>query len=329
MPKDNSRWRRQDARAIRHWRQLPESLRPRGAARELDETCRRHPLKITPHALALLKREVAGGPLRRMLLPDTRELRCAAGERDDPINDLGVFQPLPGLTHRHRNRVLIYPSMHCGGYCRYCFRRRRVGGGRRAWTDVQRRRVLDYIRARPAIREVILTGGDPLMLPDAALLSLLRRLRAIPHVRLLRLHTRMPFFNPARITARLADALAALQPLWVATHFNHPSELTAATCRHLRLLARRGVPLLNQSVLLKGVNDDAAVLDELSWRLAETGVRPYYLHHPDPARGTRHFRTSLAAGRDIRRALWRSLPGYLAPQYVLDMPGGGGKLPLT
>ncbi len=322
-------WRWQDAHAARSVRDLVRRLHltPADAAR-LEEAARRQPVKITPYYLALLRPNDPADPLRRMVLPDPRELRLSPGESADPIADSGEHRPAPGVTHRHPERVLIFPSMQCGGYCRYCFRRRRVGGAERAWTAATQARALAYIARHPEIREVIMTGGDPLMLPDAPLLALLRRLRRIPHVRLLRVHTRMPAYNPFRITLPLVRGLAALQPLWVVTHFNHPRELTPVAARCLARL-RRAVPLLNQSVLLRGVNDDPAVLRELGWRLAEAGVKPYYLHHPDRAPGTRHWRPALARGRRLWRELWGSLPGYLAPLYALDLPGGYGKVPLA
>lgn len=321
-------WRWQDAHAARSVRDLASWLHLTGAAASrLEAAVRRQPLKITPYYLALLRRNDPADPLRRMVLPDARELRTSPGESADPIGDGGQHRPAPGLTHRHPDRALLFPTMQCGGYCRYCFRRCRVGGADGAWTAAAQRRALAYIAAHPEIGEVILTGGDPLMLPDAPLLALLRRLRRIRHVRLLRLHTRMPAYNPFRITPALVRGLAALQPLWVVTHFNHPRELTPTAVTYLQRL-RQAAPLLNQSVLLRGVNDDPAILRELGWRLAEAGVKPYYLHHPDRAAGTRHLRPGLRQGRRLWRALWGALPGYLVPQYVLDLPGGHGKVPL-
>ncbi len=322
-------WRWQDAHAARSVGALAQRLHlPPAAAARMEAAARRQPVKITPYYLALLRPDDPADPLLRMVLPDPRELRISPGESADPIADGGKHRPAPGLTHRHPERVLIFPSMQCGGYCRYCFRRRRVGGAAGAWTAAAQARALAYIAAHPEIREVILTGGDPLMLPDAPLLALLRRLRRIRHVRLLRVHTRMPAYNPFRITQALARGLAALQPLWVVAHFNHPRELTPTAVNYLQRL-RQAVPLLNQSVLLRGVNDDPAVLRELGWRLAEAGVKPYYLHHPDRAPGTRHWRPPLARGRRLWRELWGSLPGYLAPQYVLDLPRGRGKVPAS
>ncbi|MCA1809043.1 MAG: KamA family radical SAM protein [Kiritimatiellia bacterium] len=323
-------WRVEDTRALRSWRKACRLLNlPQEDAVSLDIACRRHPLKITHHYLRLLRADKPGGPLRRMLLPDARELTHAAAESADPIGDAGIHQVAPGVIHRHPSRVLLCPTWRCGGYCRYCFRRRRVGEEWRNWRADDIRGALDYIVAHPEIKEAILTGGDPLMLNDAVLLRLLGKLRQLPQLRLLRLHTRMPAFNPRRLTGSLAAGLAALQPLWLVTHFNHPREITPEVERALGRLRRRGVPLLNQSVLLRGVNDAPATLGELCWRLAAAGVKPYYLHHPDRALGTSHFYVSLARGRRLWRDLWRDLPGYLVPMYVLDSPGGGGKAPLV
>lgn len=321
-------WRWQDRHAVVNARELSEflNLKPADAAR-IARAAALQPLKITPYYLSLMERDNPADPLRRMVVPDARELRISSGESADPIGDAGRFQPVPGVTHRHSDRALIYPAMHCAGYCRYCFRRRRVDAHAQPWRPGVERRALAYIGAHSEIKEVIVTGGEPLMLPDEQLLALLRRLRRIPHVRLVRLHTRMPAFNPFRITRRLAAGLAALQPLWVVVHFNHAREITPIAELFLRRL-RRAAPLLNQSVLLRGVNDSVPVLRALCWRLAEVGVKPYYLHHPDRAEGTRHFRPALRSGVRLWRELSRAMPGYLIPKYVLDIPEGAGKTPL-
>lgn len=322
-------WRWQDAHAVRSVSDLANYLRLTPVAvKQMAAAAARQPVKITPYYLGLLLPDDPADPLRRMVLPDPRELQISPDELADPIADGGKHCPTPGLTHRHPERALIFPSMQCGGYCRYCFRRQRVGCAAAVWSDEEQANALEYIAQHREIREVILTGGDPLMLPDASLLTLLQRLRRIPHVRLLRVHTRMPAYNPSRITMALTRGLAALQPLWVVTHFNHPRELTPVALRYLARL-RRAAPLLNQSVLLRGVNDNSDVLRELGWRLAEAGIKPYYLHHPDRAIGTRHWRTSLTRGRRLWRELWGSLPGYMTPQYVLDLPGGHGKTPVA
>ncbi|MGI6087071.1 MAG: KamA family radical SAM protein [Kiritimatiellia bacterium] len=322
-------WRWQDAHAVRSVSDLADYLHLSPVAvKQMAAAAARQPVKITPYYLGLLLPDDPADPLRRMVLPDPRELLVSPDESADPIADGGKHSPTPGLTHRHPERALIFPSMQCGGHCRYCFRRQRVGCVAAVWSDEEQANALEYIVQHREIREVILTGGDPLMLPDALLLTLLQRLRRIPHVRLLRVHTRMPAYNPFRITIALARGLAALHPLWVVTHFNHPRELTPVALRYLARL-RRAAPLLNQSVLLRGVNDNPDVLRELGWRLAEAGIKPYYLHHPDRAIGTRHWRTPLTRGRRLWRELWGSLPGYMTPQYVLDLPGGHGKTPVA
>lgn len=294
----------------------------------IESAAKLQPLKITPYYLSLLDRNNPADPLRRMVLPDVRELHVAPGESADPIGDTGQYQPVPCVTHRHPERVLIYPVMQCAGYCRYCFRRRRVDADAEIWSSGVERKALKYIREHREIREVILTGGEPLLLDDAQLSALLKKLRRIPHIRLLRIHTRMPAFNPFRITRRLAVELKSFQPLWVVVHFNHPREITPVAGYYLDRL-RRNAPMLNQSVLLKGVNDNADTLRELFWRLAERGIKPYYLHHPDQAEGTRHLRPSLRDGLSLWEELSGTLPGYLIPRYVLDVPGGFGKTALS
>lgn len=322
-------WHWQNAQAVTTIRQLAEALNlPENDLAGLNTAISLHPLKITPYYLSLLKQDKPDGPLRKMVVPSASELTTSPEEISDPIGDYGKYRPVPRLTHRHPERILISPTMACAGYCRYCFRRARVGKNSLTWSASNRREALNYLTAHVEIKEVILTGGDPLMLPDAELIALLQDLRQIPHIRILRLHTRMPAYNPFRITETLIQSLAELNPLWIVTHFNHPAELTPTLESYLKPLSRV-LPLLNQSVLLRGINDNVATLRELFWRLGELEIKPYYLHHPDQALGTRHLRPDLKTGRDLWKKLWGTMPGYLMPQYVLDIPGGHGKIPLN
>jgi len=266
-------------------------------------------------------------PIARQVIPDPRELDLLPGDRSDPIGD-EAFSPVKGITHRYPDRVLLKPILSCPMYCRFCFRREVVGRAGGALTPVEMDAAIAYVARHREIREVILTGGDPLMLSARRLAVLFERLAAIEHVDSLRVHTRVPVAEPARIDDALVAALRPDKPVWVSVHCNHPRELTPDAVRGLALLADGGVPLLAQTVLLRGVNDDPAVLEALFRRLLQLRIKPYYLHHPDMAPGTAHFRLGLDEGRAIFRALRGRVPGHALPTYVLDIPGGAGKVPV-
>ncbi|MBU0651009.1 KamA family radical SAM protein, partial [bacterium] len=253
------------------------------------------------------------------------------GELDDPIGDINKEldnQPEKAITHRYPDRVLLYPTPSCGGYCRHCFRRRLAGKKEHVLTDQQLKNALDYIAKNETIHEVILTGGDPLMLPDEKLKKILDFLKDLPHVWTIRIHSRMPVWNPYRITDDLVKILKSVQPLWVVTHFNHPRELSDIAVKHLAKLINNGVLVLNQAVLLKGVNDTVDVQRDLSWSLIKARVKPYYLHQLDKAKGTSHFRVGMRRGTKILKELRGTIPGYAIPHYILDLPGGYGKIPI-
>ncbi len=274
---------------------------------------------------------IAGGPddpIWRQSVPHPAELEEGElapdpGREDDPRN-----APVPHLTHRYPDRALLLVTEACPMYCRFCMRKRKTlrSGGVTAETVA---RGIAHIARTPAIREVILSGGDPLMLPDGRLDAILAALRAVPHVRLLRVHTRMPCVEPRRVTAELARTLARHQPLHVCVHFNHPREVTAQAAAALGLLLDAGLPVHNQAVLLRGVNDDAGVLRDLFRGLIRCGVHPYYLHHADLVPGTARFRTSIQRGLALVDELRRTAPELAMLHYVLDTPGGGGKVPLS
>lgn len=281
-------------------------------------------IRLTP-----AMRQAAADPgVAAQFVPDARELLIRPEELADPIGD-AAHSPVPGLTHRYPDRVILHVTKTCEVYCRFCFRREVVGeSGNLPEADLAR--ALDHIAATPAIREVILTGGDPMVLSARRIAALMARLAAIPHLDLVRFHTRVPVVAPGRIDAEM---LAALRPerlaVWVVVHTNHAGELTTEACAALARLADAGVPLLSQTVLLRGVNADAGVLEALFRALLRNRVKPYYLHHCDLARGTGHFRTSIAEGRAIMAALRGRLSGTALPRYVLDLPGGHGKVALT
>ncbi|MDB5658261.1 MAG: L-lysine 2,3-aminomutase [Cypionkella sp.] len=265
-------------------------------------------------------------PIARQFLPDTAELTIRPEELHDPIGDV-TYSPTPGLTHRYPDRVILAVTRTCEVYCRFCFRREAVGE-EGALPEADLEAALNYIAATPAIWEVILTGGDPLVLSPRRLTALMQRLSAIPHVEIIRFHTRVPVVSPARITPEMIAALRARPTTYLVLHTNHAQEITPAAQTALKNLAEAGIPLLSQTVLLKGINDNAATLETLFRTLLRNRVTPYYLHHCDLARGTSHFRTTIAAGQTIMAQLRGRLSGIGLPTYVLDIPGGFGKVPI-
>ncbi|MGD9542618.1 MAG: lysine-2,3-aminomutase-like protein [Methylocystis sp.] len=296
------------------------------SARRLYDVAQRYSIAVTPEVAALIDRDDPNDPIARQFVPDLREATIAPQERADPIGD-DVHSPLPGLVHRYPDRVLLKLLSVCPVYCRFCFRRETVGRGKGdLLPEPDVAAALDYVAQRPQIFEVILTGGDPLMLSARRLDAVSRRLAEIPHVSLLRVHTRAPTVAPELVTAdRLSALRASGKTLLVALHVNHARELNGAARAAIARLRAAGAILLSQTVLLKGVNDSADVLEPLMRELASLGVRPYYLHHPDLAPGTAHFRLSLATGRRIYAQLSRRVTSVALPAYVLDIPGGFGK----
>lgn len=292
---------------------------------ELDQVAARYAVALTPDLAGLIDPADPADPIARQFLPDARELLRAPEERADPIGD-AAKSPMKGIVHRYPDRVLLTPVHVCPVYCRFCFRREKVGPGSEALTRAETAAALDYIRAHPEIFEVILTGGDPLVLAPAKLGTLVAALDAIPHVKVIRLHTRAPVAQPGVVTPALAKALRSDKAVYVVLHCNHPREVTKALAAAVLRLVKAGVPVLSQSVLLKGVNDDEETLEALFRALVAARVKPYYLHHPDLAPGTAHFRTDLATGRALMRKLRGRLSGLAQPAYVLDVPGGHGKV---
>ena len=284
------------------------------------------PPRVSSALLAAIRTGDPDDPVARQFVPNAAELAVHPEDRVDPIGDT-AFSPVPGIVHRHPDRVLLKPTLSCPVHCRFCFRRTEVGTGG-ALSPARLADALAYIERRPEIREVILTGGDPLMLSAERLAGLSEDLGSIPHVKLLRIHSRVPVADPVRITPPLIDALArGGLPVFLVVHTNHVAELGPEARRALDRLADAGLPLLSQTVLLAGVNDDADVLATLFETLTELRVRPYYLHHGDLVPGAAHFRTSLDRGREIVADLRRRLSGLAMPTYTLDIPGGHGKVP--
>ncbi len=316
---------RQGVRHVRDLASLPLSPGERAAAQG---AAANHKVRIPKAYLDLIDWNDPADPIRAQVIPLPEELVEQDGELGDPIADHG-FSPVPRLTHRHADRVLLFPTYQCAVYCRFCFRKESLTAIGRGYTREALEPALAYIAGHPEIREVILTGGDPLSLPDKALAEIRARIEAIAHVRLLRIHTRVPVALPSRITSGLVEALQGRLMVTVVTHFNHAREITPATETACRTMRQAGFVLLNQSVLLKGVNDTVEVLEELCRELMyRLGVKPYYLHHGDLARGMAHRRTTIAEGQALAGALRARLSGICNPVYVLDLPEGGGKVPI-
>lgn len=312
----------------------PDDLIAAGFAREADRAALERlaatsSVALTPAVMALMDPADPADPIARQYVPSAEELVTAPEERADPIGD-DAYSPVKGIVHRYPDRVLLKPILVCPVYCRFCFRREAVGDADATLSAAELEAALAYVAARPELREIVVTGGDPLMLPPARLADLVARVEAIPHIEVLRFHTRIPVADPARITPATVEALRSKGELavWVSVHVNHPRELAAEARAALRRLADAGLPLVSQTVLLKGVNDRAEVLEELFRALIRNRVRPYYLHHPDLARGTSHFRPTIAEGQALMRALRGRLSGIAQPTYVLDIPGGAGKVPV-
>ena len=283
-------------------------------------------IAVTPAVLSLINPSDDHDPIARQFVPDAAELVTTAEERADPIGD-AAHSPVKGVVHRYPDRVLLKAVHICPVYCRFCFRREMVGPqGDGTLSPDELAAALDYIRERPQIWEVILTGGDPLVLSPRRLAVIMQGLAAIEHVKIVRFHTRVPVVEPDRIDNALVAALKESgKTVYIALHANHPRELTAEARAACARLIDAGLPMVSQTVLLRGVNDDPAVLGDLMRAFVETRVKPYYLHHPDLAPGTSHFRLEIAEGQKIVSALRGTLSGLCQPTYVLDIPGGHGK----
>jgi lysine 2,3-aminomutase len=295
---------------------------------DLKKVAARYAVAITPAVADLIDAADPHDPIARQFVSDARELETSPEERGDPIGD-GAFSPVAGIVHRYPDRVLLKIVNACAVYCRFCFRREMIGPGRGGLSPAALAAAVDYIRSNPQIWEVILSGGDPLILSARRLKDLVARLAAIGHVKVIRVHTRVPIVAPERISAALVRALRVQnKATFVVVHINHPRELTAKARAACARLINAGIPMLSQSVLLRGVNDDAETLGALMRALVECRIKPYYLHHADLALGTAHFRTTIGEGQALMRALRGRYSGLCQPAYVLDIPGGHGKSPV-
>jgi lysine 2,3-aminomutase len=290
----------------------------------LQSVASRYPVLLSDHYLSLIKEE--GDAIWKQCMPDFRELDDL-DQDPDPLHE-EQLSPIPGLIHRYPDRVVLLVSNRCAVYCRFCMRKRMVGSTEAPMTTEQLQHALAYIAAHTSINDVILSGGDPLMLDDESLEQVLTGLRAIPHVSVIRIGTRIPVTLPGRITKKLCSLLKQFHPLYINTHFNHPDEITAESRQACHLLADAGIVLGNQTVLLKGINDSVETMKTLVTGLLAMRIKPYYLHQMDLVRGTGHFRTSVQNGLEIIRGLRGHVSGLAIPHYVIDLPGGKGKVAL-
>jgi lysine 2,3-aminomutase len=295
---------------------------------ELRRVAARYSVALTEDVAGLIDPRDPADPIGAQFVPSGAELHEHADDLSDPIGD-ERWSPVPGIVHRYPDRVLLKPSLVCPVYCRFCFRREVVGRKDGVLGAAALARALDYIRARPEIWEVIVTGGDPFLLSARRVKAIVAALDRIPHLAVIRFHTRVPVVDPERVRPALVAALDSEKAVYVAIHANHPRELTPAVKGAVGRLIRAGIPVLSQSVLLRGVNDAPAVLESLLRGLVAMRVKPYYLHHPDLAPGTAHFRLDIERGRELAAGLRGRVSGLCQPIYVLDIPGGYGKVPIA
>src|SRR5947209_919751 len=308
---------------------VAHGLAPAVALPELEKIAERYAIAVTLEIAELIEPGNPDDPIGRQFIPSAEELAHSPGENPDPIGDQ-TFSPVPGIVHRYPDRVLFKLVHVCAVYCRFCFRREMVGPGKpTALAQDVYDNAIDYIRSHPEVWEVILTGGDPLMLSPRRLAEVMTEIARIDHVRIIRLHTRVPIADPARVND---DMIAALKvpgaTTWVAVHANHARELSDRARAACAFFIDAGIPVVSQSVLLRGVNDNAPALEALMRAFVECRIKPYYLHHGDLAPGTAHLRTTLAEGQELMRRLRGRVSGLCQPDYVLDIPGGHGKAPI-
>ena len=284
-------------------------------------------MAITPYYASLIDPNDPHDPIRMQAVPSILETRVDENDLCDPLGEM-ADSPVPHVVHRYPDRVLLLVTLQCAMYCRHCTRRRAVGEEDKPITEAQLQKAISYIRAHAKIRDVLISGGDPLTMSTAKLEHIIASLRAIEHVEIIRIGTRVPVVMPMRITQELTDMLRKYHPIWINTHFNHPNELTPESARACAALVDAGIPLGNQTVLLRSVNDNAETMKRLLLGLVKMRVRPYYLYQCDLSCGIGHFRTRVEAGIEIMHQLTGNISGYALPKYVIDAPGGGGKIPL-
>jgi len=328
LDEDWNDWRWQ----LRHRLNTPEQLKSIIQMTPEEEagvraTCQRLRMSITPYFASLMDARDPNCPIRRQVVPTEEELHISADELRDPLNE-DAESPVPGLVHRYPDRVLLLVTDQCAAYCRHCTRRRLVGVKTERMRADDMQRAIQYIAAHPEVRDVLISGGDPLVLSDGTLELMLRGLRAIPHLEIIRLGTRVPVFLPQRITPELVNMLSKYHPLFINIHINHPKEITPATAEACARLANAGIPLGSQTVLLRGINDCPHIIKTLMQGLLKMRVRPYYMYQCDLSQGISHFRTSINKGLEIIEHLRGHTSGLAVPTFCLDAPGGAGKVPI-
>lgn len=285
-------------------------------------------MAITPYYLSLINPQDENDPIKKQCVPSIEETYLCEDDLSDPLNEIGD-SPVPHIVHRYPDRVLFLITLKCSMYCRHCTRRRVVGEGDRIISEKALNVALNYIKKHTEIRDVLISGGDPLVMSDERIEHIISSVRAIKHVDIIRIGTRVPVVMPMRITKNLLDIFKRNQPIWINTHFNHPNEITEDSSRACQAIVDAGIPLGNQTVLLKGINDDSEVMKELMLKLVHNRVRPYYMYQCDLSTGIGHFRTTVEKGIEIMHDLTGYISGYAVPKYVIDAPGGGGKIPIN
>jgi lysine 2,3-aminomutase len=321
---ENSLWKELLTKSITDIDELNAICKCDMEMEELKNVIKKYPMKINPYYLSLIRKK--DDPIWKQSIPDKVELMDPTG-LEDPLHE-DIDSPVPGLTHRYPDRVLLLVSNQCPMYCRFCTRKRKVGVPYKAITRKNLAKAINYIKEHREIRDVVLSGGDPLLLSTDRLEPIIKEVRSIKHVQIIRIGTRTLCTLPQRITKELCSMLKKYQPLYINTHFNHPREITKEARKACETLADAGIPVGNQSVLLKGVNDNPRVMKELVQKLLSIRVKPYYIYQADLTKGTNHFRTHVKEGIDIIKSLVGHTSGLCVPHFIIDSPGGGGKIPL-
>lgn len=329
LPEQWNDWRWQIKNRITSVEQLGRVINLQdGEKEEIRKCLERFRMAITPYYAMLMDPENPGCPVKKQAVPSIDELHVDECDMSDPLGE-EKYTPVEGIVHRYPDRVLFLLTHKCSMYCRHCTRRRIVGCEDFSVSSSDMEKGLDYIRKTPQVRDVLLSGGDPFVMPDLWLENVIKKLREIPHVEIIRIGTRTPVVLPMRITDDLLNMLRKYHPIWINTHFNHPKEITPDSQRACEKIADAGIPLGNQTVLLRGINDNAETLKELFIKLVKIRVRPYYLYQCDVAEGIGHFRTPVSQGIEIMKNIRGYISGYAVPTFVIDAPGGGGKTPVN
>jgi len=317
-------WKDLMAKTINTEEKLDAITKGRINKEKLKEVIKNYPMGINPYYLSLIEKE--DDAIWKICIPDAKEMDDPEGYEDPLCEERD--SAVPGLTHRYPDRVLFYVTHICAMYCRFCTRKRKVGDPKHAVTKQQIVKGIEYIKEHPEVRDVLLSGGDPFCLSDKFLEWIIKELRAIKHVKIVRIGTKVPNALPQRVTKELCDMLKKYHPLFVNIHFTHPREITPACAKACAMLSDAGIPLNSQPVLLKGINDDPEVMKELMTKLLEIRVRPYYIYQADMTKGVNHFRTKVKKGLEIMQAIQGWTTGLAVPHFVIDTPGGGGKIPI-